>query len=113
MRRREARHTWRGCARGEMQKLPAVGEFHGALPEAVFAAPAYQCVSPIARGFTPSRDAYFGGAVMSAAGTDSQLLHRTKIRHYRGHCGHAAGPAGARVRELMTHSRRSAVTAVV
>jgi hypothetical protein len=31
--------------------------------------PTYQRVSPIARGFTPTRDAYFADAVMSVHGT--------------------------------------------
>jgi hypothetical protein len=32
----------------------------------------------------------------SARGTALPSLRRSKIRHYRGHCGHAAGPAGLR-----------------
>src|SRR6516164_2075818 len=40
---------------------------------------------------------------MSVYGTDFQLLRCTKFRHSREHCGHAAGPAGAQVRGLMTH----------
>ena len=38
--------------------------------------------------------------VMSVYGTALRSLHCSKIRHYRAHCGHAAGPAGAQVAGL-------------
>jgi hypothetical protein len=42
---------------------------------------------------------------MSGGGTDFHLLHRTKFRHSRGYCGHAAGPAGAQLRRIMESKR--------
>src|SRR6516165_3008529 len=40
---------------------------------------------------------------MAVIGTALPSLRCSKIRHSCDHCGHAAGPAGARVRGLMTH----------
>jgi hypothetical protein len=40
---------------------------------------------------------------LSGHGTALPSLRCSKIRHACGHCGHAAGPAGAQVRGLMTH----------
>src|SRR6516165_6305436 len=41
---------------------------------------------------------------MSVYGTALPSLHCSEIRHYRRHCGHAAGLAGAQVRGLMALS---------
>jgi hypothetical protein len=97
-RSRRAGQARPACSAARGQSRPATDKLHGAVPEVVLGH------QPTSR-FHPPRGP-LSLDVESAPGTALPSLQCSKIRHYRWHCGHAASPAGAQVRGLMTHLRR-------